>query len=109
MAKCIICGKEIKETMGKGRNKGYCSEECKRKGRVKASTKYLVKRYQTDEEFRKKRIKQNVESNKRRREARKEKVMQELCEELYNAKSSGDIRAILEKKVKLKTELYYYA
>jgi hypothetical protein len=106
LVKCKICGKEFEAEKTAGRVSGFCSEECRRKARTKVNTKSLLKRYHNDEEFRKKRIADNVIGNRKRREARKEQAMQELCEELYNAKSSGDIRAILEKKVRIKSQYY---
>lgn len=106
LVKCKICGKEFEVEKTTGRVSGFCSEECRRKARTKVNTKSLLKRYHNDEEFRKKRIADNVIGNRKRREARKEQAMQELCEELYNAKSSGDIRAILEKKVRIKSQYY---
>lgn len=106
LVKCKICGKEFEVEKTAGRVSGFCSEECRRKARTKVNTKSLLKRYHNDEEFRKKRIADNVIGNRKRREARKEQAMQELCEELYNAKSSGDIRAILEKKVRIKSQYY---
>ena len=106
LVKCKIWGKECEVEKTAGRVSGFCSEECRRKARTKVNTKSLLKRYHNDEEFRKKRIADNVIGNRKRREARKEQAMQELCEELYNAKSSGDIRAILEKKVRIKSQYY---
>lgn len=106
LIKCKVCGKEFEAENGRGRKVAYCSDECRRKGHMRVNTKAMLKRYHNDEEWRAKRIRQNADSNKRRREARKEQVMQELCEELYNAKSSGDIRAILDKKVRIRSELY---
>lgn len=106
LVKCKVCGKEFEVEKTAGRVSGFCSEECRRKARTKVNTKSLLKRYHNDEEFRKKRIADNVAGNRKRREARKEQAMQELCEELYNAKSSGDIRAILEKKVRIKSQYY---
>lgn len=106
MAKCIICGKEIEEKGGKGRKELYCSQECKSKGHTKATTKYLNSRYHTDDEFRKKRIASNAESNRRRREARKEQVMQELIVDLMQADTSDEVRKLLEEKTKLKASYY---
>lgn len=106
LVECKVCGKEFEVEKTAGRVSGFCSEECRRKARTKINTKSLLKRYHNDEEFRKKRIADNVAGNRRRREGRKEQAMQELCEELYNAKSSGDIRAILEKKVRIKSQYY---
>ena len=106
LVKCKVCGKEFEVEKTAGRVSGFCSEECRRRARTKVNTKSLLKRYHNDEEFRKKRIADNVIGNRKRREARKEQAMQELCEELYNAKSSGDIRAILEKKVRIKSQYY---
>ena len=106
MAKCIICGKEIEEKGGKGRRGLYCSPECKSKGHTKATSRYLNSRYHTDDEFRKKRIASNVESNRRRREARKEQVMQELIADLMQADTSDEVRKLLEEKTKLKASCY---
>lgn len=100
--KCVVCGKEFEGDV----RRRYCSPECKHVMDVKNSLKSLHRKYHSDEDYRKKRIADNSAGNKRRREARKEQVMQELCEELYNAKSSGDIRAILDKKVRIRSELY---
>ncbi len=106
LVKCKVCGKEFEVGKTAGRVIGFCSDECRRKARTKINTKSILKRYHNDEEFRKRRIADTVAGNRRRREARKEQAMQELCEELYNAKSSGDIRAILEKKVRIKASVY---
>ena len=107
MAKCIICGKEIEEKGGKGRKELYCSQKCRNKGHIKATSKYLNSRYHTDDEFRKKRIASNVESNRRRREARKEQVMQELILQLMQAETADEIRSLLEEKTKIKASCYY--
>lgn len=106
LVECKVCGKKFEVEKSAGRVSQFCSEECRRKAHTKINTKSLLKRYHNDEEFRKKRIADNVIGNRKRREARKEQAMQELCEELYNAKSSGDIRAILEKKVRIKSQYY---
>lgn len=102
MAKCIICGKEVE---GKRENV-YCSDECRAKGHTKSTSKYLTKRYHSDETFRKKRIAMNVEGNRRRRAGRKEQVMQELILQLMQAETADEIRSILEEKTRIKSDLY---
>jgi endogenous inhibitor of DNA gyrase (YacG/DUF329 family) len=106
LVKCVICGKEFEKEKGRGKAYKYCSDECRKVARSRANTEKMVERYHGDAEWRAKRVKQNVASNRKRREARKEQAMQELCKELYDAKSSGDIRAILEKKVRIKASIY---
>lgn len=100
--KCVVCGKEFE---GDARRR-YCSPECKHVMDVKNSLKSLHRKYHSDEEYRKKRIADNAAGNKRRREARKEQAMQELVRDLILADTSDEVRAILEKRVRIRSEYY---
>ena len=105
--KCAVCGKEFKYDMGKrGPVPRYCSDECRRKAHIKTNTKSMTKRYHEDDEWRKKRVRQNAESNRRRREARREQVMQGLINDIMKAKTPEEVRSILEDRVKIKASLY---
>lgn len=106
LTKCKVCGKEFEVEKTAGRVIGFCSEECRRKARTKVNTKSLLKRYHNDEEFRKKRIADTVAGNRKRREARKEQVMQELIADLMQAETSDEMRQLLEEKVRLKSQTY---
>lgn len=106
LVKCKICGKEFEAEKTAGRVSGFCSEECRRKARTKVNTKSLLKRYHNDEEFRKKRIADNVIGNRKRREARKEQAMQELVADLMQADTSDEVRQILDERVRLKSQTY---
>lgn len=106
LVKCKICGKEFEVDKSRGRVPQFCSEECRRKAHTKITTRNIMNRYHTDEEFRKKRVASNVSSNRRRREARREQAMQELVVELMQANTSDEVRAILEKKTRIKSEYY---
>lgn len=106
LVKCKICGKEFEVDKSRGRVPQFCSEECRRKAHTKITTRNIMNRYHTDEEFRKKRVASNVSSNRRRREARREQVMQELIFEVMQANTSDEVRAILEKKTRIKSEYY---
>lgn len=106
LVKCKICGKEFEVDKSRGRVPQFCSEECRRRAHTKITTRNIMNRYHTDEEFRKKRVASNVSSNRRRREARREQAMQELVVELMQANTSDEVRAILEKKTRIKSEYY---
>lgn len=106
LVKCKICGKEFEVEKTTGRVSGFCSEECRRKARTKVNTKSLLKRYHNDEEFRKKRIADNVIGNRKRREARKEQAMQELVADLMQADTSDEVRQILDERVRIKSQYY---
>lgn len=108
LVKCKICGKEFEVEPNKrgGRVSQFCSDECRRKARSKINTKSLIKRYHADEEWRKKRIASNVAGNRRRREERRELAMQQLVFELGQAKDAGEMREILEEKVRIKSQYY---
>ena len=71
-----------------------------------AQTSVAVKRYHADDEFRKKRVAANALGNRRRREARREQAMQELIADLMQANTSDEVRAILEKKTRIKSQYY---
>jgi len=106
LVKCKICGKEFEVEKKRGRVPQFCSEECRRKAHTKVTTRNITNRYHTDDEFRKKRIASNASGNRRRREARREQVMQELIFEVMQANTSDEVRAILEKKTRIKSEYY---
>lgn len=106
LVKCKICGKEFEVEKGRGRVPQFCSEECRRKAHTKVTTRNIINRYHTDEEFRKRRVASNVSSNRRRREARREQALQELVVELMQADTSDEVRRLLEEKTRLKSYLY---
>lgn len=106
LVKCKICGKEFEVDKSRGRVPQFCSEECRRKAHTKITTRNIMNRYHTDEEFRKKRVASNVSSNRRRREARREQALQELVVELMQADTSDEVRRLLEEKTRLKSYLY---
>lgn len=106
LVECKVCGKEFEVEKTAGRVSGFCSEECRRKARTKINTKSLLKRYHNDEEFRKKRIADNVAGNRRRREGRKEQAMQELVADLMSADTSDEVRQILDERVRIKSQYY---
>ncbi len=106
LVKCKICGKEFEVDKSRGRVPRFCSEECRRKAHTKTTTRNIMNRYHTDEEFRKKRVASNVSSNRRRREARREQALQELVVELMQADTSDEVRRLLEEKTRLKSYLY---
>lgn len=106
LVKCKICGKEFEPKRTAGRRPDFCSEECRRKAHTKKTTRYLNERYKNDEEFRKRRIASNIESNRRKREERKEQAMQELVADLMLADTSDEVRKILDERVRLKSHTY---
>lgn len=106
LVKCKICGKEFEVESKRGRVPQYCSDKCRRKAHTKVTTRNLTNRYRTDDEFRKKRVAANVLGNRRRREARREQAMQELISDIMQANTSDEVRAILEKKTRIKSEYY---
>lgn len=105
---CKICGKEFEYEYngGKGRKPGFCSEECRAKAHTKTNTKSMVKRYHSDEEWRKKRIAQNIASEKRRREERRDKVITEMVAFFASSTDTRAIRKMLEEKTRVKSEWY---
>lgn len=106
LVECKICGKEFEPKRTAGRRPDFCSEECRRKAHTKKTTRYLNERYKNDEEFRKRRIASNIESNRRKREERKEQAMNGLVLEIMNAGSAEEVRKILDKNVRLKSQTY---
>ena len=106
LVKCKICGKEFEVASKRGRVPYYCSDECRRKAHAKVTTRNITKRYHADDEFRKKRVAANALGNRRRREARREQAMQELIADLMQADTSDEVRAILEKKTRIKSQYY---
>lgn len=105
---CKVCGKEFEYEYngGKGRKPGFCSEECRAKAHSKINTKCMVKRYKNDEEWRKKRIANNVAGEKRRRAERKEKVITEMVAFFASSTDTRAIRKLLEEKTRVKSECY---
>lgn len=107
MAVCVVCGKEFNVGDGAGkRSTSFCSEECKAKHRSKQCVGYIKNRYERDENYRSLRIKKSAEGNKRRREARREQIMQQLVADIMLADTSDEVRALLDATVKVKGELY---
>ena len=105
---CKTCGKEFEygDKKGKGRKPGFCSEECRAKAHTKSNTRCMVNRYKNDEEWRKKRIQQNVEGERRRRAERKEKVITEMVAFFASSTDTKAIRKMLEAKARIKSECY---
>lgn len=105
---CKVCGREFEYEYngGKGRKPGFCSEECRAKAHTKINTKCMVKRYKNDEEWRKKRIANNVAGEKRRRAERKEKVITEMVAFFASSTDTRAIRKLLEEKTRVKSEWY---
>lgn len=106
MCTCVICGKEFVPTRRSGRKANLCSDECRKKRRSQQSVRYMQKRYYSDEEYRKYRSNSMTESNRRRRTERKEKIFNEVVEDVFNAKDIETVRSILQEKMKVKAELY---
>ena len=104
--KCKVCGKKFEQEVKRGRVSFYCSDECRKKDRYATNNSKMVERYHSDDEFRERRVKQNTESNRRRREARKEQVMQELVDDIMQAGNATKVRKILEERVRIKSEFY---
>lgn len=105
---CKVCGKEFEYEYngGKGRKPGFCSEECRAKAHSKINTKCMVKRYKNDEEWRKKRIANNVAGEKRRRAERKEKAITDMVAFFASSTDTRAIRKLLEEKTRVKSECY---
>ena len=106
LVKCEICGKEFEKEKGRGKAYKYCSDECRKTARTRANTKKMVKRYHGDAEWRARRVKQNVASNRRRRDARKEQAMQQLIADIMQANTAEGVRKILEERVRIKADIY---
>jgi hypothetical protein len=66
----------------------------------------MVKRYHSDEEWRKKRIAENVAGEKRRRAERKEKVINDMVAFFASTTDTKAIRRMLEEKTRVKSECY---
>ena len=106
-ATCKVCGKEFKyKASTRGRAPYFCSDECRAKARTKSNTKCMVKRYHSDEEWRKKRVAQNVEGERRRRAERKEKVINDMVAFFASTTDTKAIRRMLEEKTRVKSECY---
>ncbi len=107
LIKCKECGKEVFLPVSNiGRMPEYCSEICRQKHRTKGTTNYIKKRYKDDAEFRKHRIRQNAAGNKRRRENAKALAMDKLVDDLMAARTKDEVRRLLEKNVRLRSEVY---
>lgn len=105
-AVCKVCGKEFEYEPARGRKPYFCSEECRIKARSKSNTKSMIKRYNADGEWRKKRIQQNVEGERRRRAERKEKVINDMVAFFASTTDTKAIRRMLEEKTRVKSECY---
>ena len=103
---CKVCGKEFEYEPSRGRKPGFCSEECRAKAHTKTNTKSMVKRYHSDEEWRKKRIANNAAGEKRRRAERKEKVITDMVAFFASSTDTRAIRKLLEEKTRVKSECY---
>lgn len=107
VAICKMCGKEfafVKKT--KGRRPGFCSPECKKKSRTVRTTAYLTMRYRTDPEFRKRRVRSNVASNKKRREKLKDSELDRIAKTVAAMSDVEEVKAYLAKHMWVKGEFY---
>ena len=104
MAKCIICGKEIKAgVLGKARsNAKYCSEECRNEGKRRYSKAYAVNRRATDEQWREKRRAESSEYQKAYRERRKAILIDEHATALASFASKEEIKEYLNEHFRLR-------
>lgn len=106
MCTCVICGKKFMPARRNGRKANLCSDECRKKRRSQLSVSYMRNRYYSDEDYRKYRSNSMAEGCRRRRAERKEKALDLLAEEIFNAKTVEEVRAIIDAKTKIKAELY---
>jgi DNA repair exonuclease SbcCD ATPase subunit len=103
---CPVCGKEFEQPGGLGRKRVYCSDKCKSKRDNKETYKYLKKRYDSDEEFRKKRNEANVLSHRRKRDQAKRIAMRKLALDVLKCNTPEEAYALLEERTRLKREYY---
>lgn len=104
MARCIICGKEIKTgVLGKARsNAKYCSDECRNEGKRRYSSAYSKKRRETDTVWRDQRRIEAAEYQRAYRERTKAKLMDEYASELAGMSNEEDIKEYLDEHFRLK-------
>lgn len=69
---CVICGRKFSWVSdGVGRNKKYCSEDCRKRARLETAKKYMNKRYEENEEYRDQVRKRSLERYRTQAEAKK--------------------------------------
>ena len=107
VAICKMCGKKFTfAKKRKGRRPGFCSPECKNKSRTARTTAYLNMRYRTDPDFRKRRVKSNSASNKKRREKLKDSELDRIANAVATMNDAEEIKAYLAKHMRVKGEFY---
>ena len=104
MAKCIICGKEIKAgVLGKARaNAKYCSDECRNEGKRRYSKEYSVVRRATDVEWRNRRRTEASEYQKAYRERKKALMLDGYAEQLAEMSDPDEIKEYLNEHFRLR-------
>ena len=107
VAICKMCGKEFTFVgKGSGRKPSFCSPECKKKSRTARTTAYLTMRYRADPEFRKRRVKSNSASNKKRREKLKDSELDRIAKTVAAMSDVEEVKAYLAKHMRVKGEFY---
>ena len=102
---CAVCGKKFAVVYhGKGRKPLYCSDACRRKANGISNTNYMRKRYAEDPEFRERRKKDAANFNRRRTEAVRNVMIEELTTKIEEAKNREEIIELLKKHVRIFTE-----
>lgn len=105
-ATCKICGTRFVRQCTRGRRVCFCSDECRQVARRNTVNKYLKTRYYADADWRAHKRELNKASDKKRRSQRKDEALNRLADELVAAKTKEEIVEILNRSVRLKTELY---
>ena len=107
---CAICGKEIEALTSEGkprRNAKYCSAECRRKARALYTKKYIKKRYDTDEEFRKHRTASTSRLAKMKRDKAKADAIIKVAQRVRDFDTEEQAIEYLTKTVKVRSEYAY--
>lgn len=107
-AVCQACGIEFEyEKKCAGRGRKFCSKKCAEKHfNKKYSNKSRQARFDRDPEYKEMYYKRNADRNKQRIAERKEQMMLQIIDELWGAKDDNEMRAILEKYTRIKSEFY---
>ena len=107
--RCEGCGREFEYEHNGGRLRKYCSEKCsqrvKNRNFYEKAKEWRRERYRTDENYRARMLEINNRSSRKRRENANELGIDELVTSIASAKSTDEIRQILEERTRLKSEV----
>lgn len=104
---CVVCGKTFSEIKHpKGNKRKTCSEECKAIRNRNNRLEYFRNRYHNDDEFREKIKTSSVKFMVDKRKKNKADAYDTAIKQLLEAETEEEIRAIIDKKFNMKSEVY---